>query len=137
MTAQIKDRIKYQGKEYLLEDLILPPNRALHPPKLGIKLKFTSMNTACYSGIYCVYELSQDRGVILQDLYVLECDEYPELNGRKPVIEGSLMFPARYNDLNMFMGHFTGILYLKRRKGFYKKIAIANGMMDNFQNLLM
>lgn len=140
MTAQAEDVVKYAGKEWGIEMLNLPGSGYSVPSPPSFGLYPVGICTGCYRGRICHYELSKN-GLILQKIFVLECKKYPTINGREPIFlkENFATFPVTYENLNILMEDFCGVLLLRtfRSPQFSQKITIENGKMDTLQSLLM
>lgn len=88
MTAQISDKIKYQGEFYKLAGL--NGTGLFDPISQGIKV--VSITTACWRGYYCIYEIADQAlyltqvnlGLSRDDWEAIECGECPKLFGKTP-----------------------------------------------------
>ena len=77
MTIQSKDLITRCGQNVGLH--LLRPESLFDPKKLGLEPEM--MNTACYRGFYCTYDLT-DRGFYLAKLTIrTDGDIYPAIHG--------------------------------------------------------
>lgn len=94
MTAQISNIFKIDGREY---DLIGTSNEITFSPR-DYGLTPVAPHTACWRGYYYEANIKDDR-LVVEHLYVNNSDEnYPEINGVKPVDEkAESSFFAYYN----------------------------------------
>lgn len=77
MSAQITDSYFYMGDSYSLVALSDPV--LFRPQDYGLLPQ--GMNTACYAGYWCNYEIT-DAGIMLKDLHInTEDGQYPPING--------------------------------------------------------
>lgn len=94
MTAQIGDQYKYSNGEYTFVAQSAPI--PFHPSEFGI-IPMAAC-TACWSGFWCVYNITED-GIFLEDLYVNSGNEqYPAINGILPECQDG-------NETFTYMGH--------------------------------
>jgi hypothetical protein len=85
LTAQIPDRLRYAGRDFLIiggrGDGLFDPAR--------FDLKVQAFSTACYRGFHCKYLVDAERRLLLQEVYLgLDEDAAPrsdvKLFGRTP-----------------------------------------------------
>lgn len=120
MTAQIGDQYKFKNSEYT----IVARSAAMdfHPSKYGIMPEAAC--TACWSGFWCVYNVTDD-GIFLEDLYVNSKDDY------YPQIEGVLPEQQNGNETFTYMGHhrYAG---LNIRIPYTGKILVGDKFMHEY-----
>ena len=121
MTAQIGDQYKFKNSEYT----IVARSAAMdfHPSEYGIMPEAAC--TACWSGFWCVYNVT-DGGIFLEDLYVNAKDDY------YPPIEGVLPEQQNGNETFTYMGHhrYAG---LNIRIPYTGKILVGDKFMHEYQ----
>ena len=94
MTAQIGNQYRCCGNDYTIVTRSDP--MPFHPSEYGIVPEAAC--TACWSGFWCVYNITDD-GIFLEDLFVNSRDDhYPAING---------ILPDQQEENNVFtyMGH--------------------------------
>lgn len=103
MTAQFSDNVFFNGTEYSI--IGVNGGDLFDPHKIGFKQ--TGFSTACYSGYYCTYSIT-DNKLLLKDLTLYSKDRKLIVNGKKPKIsQGNAFYSAV--ELPIL---FTGILRL-------------------------
>ena len=106
MTAQMPEKVLYQGSEYALilweEDQLFTPERyGMHP---------VMIHTACWRGYYVTYELGEE-GLVMREFTVRQQDgNYPPVEGVQPTLEE---YQATYKSLNLAI-NYHGKLTLAR-----------------------
>ena len=117
MTAQIPDKVFYQGEQYSLigvrgGELITPQQFGMQPQML---------HTACYRGFYATYEITDDL-LYLRELTLREQDDnYLPIAGSEPQKE---RYQATYHNLSLAVP-FNGELRLA--KDFIQELYIHMG----------
>ncbi|MFW9922381.1 MAG: hypothetical protein ACFFDW_03730 [Candidatus Thorarchaeota archaeon] len=111
MTAQIPDRVMYNGERY---DLIgIKGSELFYPEAYGLKLIMAG--TACYNGYILTFKCDNDE-FILDELLIRTQEEPVEINNiRAEKYEGNWapMFSHHYSNLQL-KRNFTGEIIIAR-----------------------
>lgn len=95
MTAQVQDRVAFNNTDF---DMIGVNGEGLFTPET-FGMRPVMIHTACYRGFYLQYELSQDTGLLLQELTLRELnDNYVPVHG---VVPERSEYQAAYHNLNL------------------------------------
>jgi hypothetical protein len=107
MTAQIHDKVLFDGKEYELTGCT--GGSVPEPSDFGITP--VAIHTACWRGFHLLYEV-REHYLFLQEMTVMpEGEEIPQINGIVPeIVEGA---PYTWQNLELFVT-FTGNMTLSR-----------------------
>ena len=106
MTAQMPEKVLYQGSEYALilweeDQLFTPQKYGMHP---------VMIHTACWRGYYVTYQLGEE-GLIVREFTVrLQEGNYPVVEGVQPTLEE---YQATYRGMNLAV-KYNGTLTLAR-----------------------
>lgn len=139
MTAQIPDRLRYAGRQYLV--LGARGNGHFDPTRFGLKVRMIS--TACYRGFHCSYTLDTDGLLLLQDVY-LGLDEEDSSNhratlfGRTPeryVQEGRKLVEGALVD-HSWLSHDSRLTGLSEPIAFDGQMLIGTGYLEGVRELV-
>ncbi len=96
MTAQMPEKVIYQGVEYAL--IMWEEGKLFTPETYGMQPSM--IHTACWRGYYATYELGEE-GFILREFTVRDRGgSYPPVEGVQPMLEE---YQATYKGVNLPM----------------------------------